>query len=822
MYTPAQIASITGANYQSGTSPEPAIRHYVIDSRKLIFPGSSIFFAIKSPKRDGHQFIEDLYHAGVRAFVVRSNFDCSTFPEAHFILNDSALEVLQKLSKHHVGRFALPRIVITGSNGKTIVKEWLFQMLKTDHHIVRSPASFNSQIGVPLSALQIEDAHDLGIFEAGISTRNEMEQIAEILQGNIGIFLNLGTAHDKGFTDKDEKLQEKLKLFKYAETLIYCSDQKKVHKAISKLNIPELLSWGKDADANPYFHILSSEKHREDFVVIRGKSEYIDYRIELPYSSDMDIENLMPIVVYMIHVGYSEGDINSRLKTIQKIPLRLELRKGLKNTILINDAYSNDLESLQSGLAFLKQQAGLKEKILVLTSFQQVNQDNESLFKAIVTLLKKYKIGFLAGLGDGISNLQSYLPADIQSEYYPDSQSLLENLLLTDKVKDKAILFKGSRHFELEKTIDKLSQLRHRTRLEIDLQALSHNISLITGHLKPHVKIMAMLKAFGYGTGEIELARFFETIRVDYLGLAYIDEGVKVRQSGVQLPIMIMNPDMDQWEQLIEFQLEPVIYTLSQLDRLQKPGHQDHIWPIHIKLDTGMHRLGFMEAEIEALIWELKATPKYRVQSIFTHLAASEDEAADEFTMSQISRFNAMYEQISQFLGYNPDRHALNSAGTIRFPDQQMDMVRLGIGMYGVQPELSNLSLEPVHTLKATISQIKTIPAGDTVGYNRQWKAERLSKVATISIGYADGLMRVAGMGRHHVLLNEHLVPLIGRVCMDMCFIDVTDLNCNEGDEVIIFGKSPTLEQLARACHTSSYEVLSRLSGRVQRVFLNY
>lgn len=772
--------------------------------------------------RDGHQFIEDLYQAGVRAFVVRSNFDCSTFPEAHFIMHESALEVLQKLSEHHVQQFVLPRIVITGSNGKTIVKEWLFQMLKSDHHIVRSPASFNSQIGVPLSALQIEDTHDLGIFEAGISIRGEMEKIAEILQGNIGIFLNLGTAHDSGFTDKDEKLQEKLGLFKYADTLIYCSDQKKVHKAISKLNIPELLSWGKEADANPYFHILSSEKHREDLVVIRGKSEDISYRIELPYTSEMDIENLMPIIVYMIHSGYSEEEINSRLKTLQKIPLRLELRKGLNNTILINDAYSNDLESLQSGLAFLKQQAGSKEKILILTSFQQVNQDKESLFRAIINLLKKYKIGFLAGLGEGISNLQAYLPADIEAAFYSDNQSLLEHLLLTDKVKDKAILFKGSRHFELEKIIDKLSQLRHRTRLEIDLQALSHNIAAITGHLKPQVKIMAMLKAFGYGTGEIELARFFETIRVDYLGLAYIDEGVKVRQSGVQIPIMIMNPDMDQWEQLIEFQLEPVIYTLSQLERLQKLGDQKHVWPVHIKLDTGMHRLGFMENEITGLISELQNTPSFKVQSIFTHLAASEDAASDEFTLLQISRFNQMYDQLVQFLGYTPDRHALNSSGTIRFPDQQMDMVRLGIGMYGVQPESSNLPLEPVHTLKASISQIKSIPAGETVGYNRQWKAERQSKVATISIGYADGLMRIAGMGRHHVMLNGQLVPLIGKVCMDMCFIDVTDMNCKEGDEVIIFGKEPGLEQLAKACHTSSYEVLSRLSGRVQRVFLNY
>lgn len=822
MYTPAQIASITGAVYQAGSSPEPAIRHYVIDSRKLIFPGSSIFFALRSSVRDGHQFVEDLYQAGVRAFVVSSDFATTTFPEAHFIIHDSSLEVLQKLSRHHVDQFELPRIVITGSNGKTIVKEWLFQMLKSDHHIVRSPASFNSQIGVPLSVLQIEDAHDLGIFEAGISARGEMDKIAEILQGNIGIFLNLGTAHDKGFADKDEKLQEKLKLFKYADTVIYCSDQKKVHKAISKLNIPELLNWGKDPEPNPYFQILSSEKHREDLVVIRGKSEDIGYRIELPYSSDMDIENLMPIIVYMIHVGYSEADINSRLKTLQKIPLRLELRKGLNNTILINDAYSNDLESLQSGLAFLKQQAGAKEKILVLTSFQQVNQDKESLVRAIVTLLKKYKIGFLAGLGEGISNLQAFLPSEIKAEFYPDTQSLLEHLLLTEKVKDKAILFKGSRHFELEKTIDKLSQLRHRTRLEIDLQALSHNIAVITGHLKPQVKIMAMLKAFGYGTGEVELARFFETIRVDYLGLAYIDEGVKVRQSGIQIPIMIMNPDMDQWEQLIEFELEPVIFTLSQLERLQQLQHHNHIWPIHIKLDTGMHRLGFMENEIEGLIEELKNIQNYKVQSVFTHLAASEDAASDEFTLMQISLFNKMYDQITKFLQYAPDRHALNSAGTIRFPDQQMDMVRLGIGMYGVQPELSNLSLEPVHTLKATISQIKMIPAGETVGYNRQWKAERLSNVATISIGYADGLMRMAGMGRHHVLLNGHLVPLIGRVCMDMCFIDVTDMDCKEGDEVIIFGKSPTLDQLARACHTSSYEVLSRLSGRVQRVFLNY
>ncbi|MBK7427618.1 MAG: alanine racemase [Saprospiraceae bacterium] len=619
MYTPAQIASITGAFYQAGSSPEPAIRHYVIDSRKLIFPGSSIFFAIRSSVRDGHQFVEDLYQAGVRAFVVSSDFATSPFPEAHFIIHDSSLEVLQKLSRHHVDQFELPRIVITGSNGKTIVKEWSFQMLKSDHHIVRSPASFNSQIGVPLSVLQIEDVHDLGIFEAGISTKGEMDKIAEILQGNIGIFLNLGTAHDKGFADKDEKLQEKLKLFKDADTLIYCSDQKKVHKAISKLNIPELLNWGKDPEANPYFQILSTEKHRDDLVVIRGKSEDIGYRIELPYSSDMDIENLMPIIVYMIHVGYSEADINGRLKTLQKIPLRLELRKGLNNTILINDAYSNDLESLQSGLAFLKQQAGSKEKILVLTSFQQVNQDKESLVRAIVTLLKKYKIGFLAGLGEGISNLQTYLPAEIKAEFYPDTQSLLENLLLTENVKDKAILFKGSRHFELEKTIDKLSQLRHRTRLEIDLQALSHNIAVITGHLKPQVKIMAMLKAFGYGTGEIELARFFETIRVDYLGLAYIDEGVKVRQSGVQIPIMIMNPDMDQWEQLIEFQLEPVIYTLSQLERLQKLGVRNQLWPIHIKLDTGMHRLGFMESEVEGLISELQKTPITRCNQ-FLHI----------------------------------------------------------------------------------------------------------------------------------------------------------------------------------------------------------
>jgi Alr-MurF fusion protein len=821
-YTIEDVARIVkGTILQSGNELEP-IRDLLLDSRRLASPAQSLFFAIVSKRNDGHKYILELYEKGVRNFVV------STEPEnlllcynASFVLVKNTLDALQNLSADHRKQFKIPVIGITGSNGKTIVKEWLYQLMFEDKNIVRSPKSYNSQIGVPLSVWQMSPANDLAIFEAGISEPDEMDRLQLMIQPTVGIFTNVGHAHDENFINLNQKVGEKLKLFTKVETLIYSTDHIELHERLMKTGLIDLIgtfSWSRKNKADLLIKSTQIEKRNTH---IKGLFKEKEIEITIPFTDDAAIENAIHCWTTLLYLGYDNATIALRMLTLNTIAMRLEMKEGINNCSLINDSYSSDIDSLSIALDFLQQQKQHRKKTVILSDILQSGRSDNHLYGEIADLLVQKGVDHIIGIGKAIGRQTSLFP--MEKTFFESTDAFLETYAFSSFT-NETILLKGARIFEFERISEALQQKTHETVMEINLNALVHNLNYFRAKLEPGVKLMAMVKAFSYGSGSFEIANTLQFHRVDYLTVAYADEGVELRKAGITLPLMVMNPDEQSFDSMLKYNLEPEIYSFRTLEMLEsslgRRTHQDAPMPVHLKLDSGMHRLGFDASELDELIRRVKSNPMLKVCSVFSHLATSDDPHFDDFTRKQIELFRQMSDRLIQDFDYPILRHLLNSAGISRFPEAGFDMVRLGIGLYGIGAYESEQSqLENVSTLRSSISQIKLVNAGESVSYGRHWIAEQDTRVAVVPIGYADGLSRRLSNGKGHLLVNKCLAPIIGNICMDMCMIDLTGIDAKEGDEVIVFGKDLPITRLAEELETIPYEILTGVSRRVKRVY---
>lgn len=820
-YTLADIINIIGA--VANEKPAQPVEHLLIDSRKIVFPSTSLFFALPGPRRDGHDFISEVYQRGVRAFVVSKTIDPAKFSEAVFLQVDDVLKALQQLAAFHRKRFSIPVIGITGSNGKTIVKEWLYQMLAPEYNIVRSPRSYNSQIGVPLSVWQMNESHTLAIFEAGISQPAEMEHLAAIVQPTIGILTNIGEAHSEGFLDYAHKFTEKLRLFQGCATVIARRKEIHVDKEILQEQLQtKFLTWGLAAE-NEF--IIEDIQKRNTETAIRLLYKKQSFTVTAPFVDDAGIENVITCSCLMLHLGYKPEVISSRVARLQPVEMRLQQKKGLNNCYIINDSYSNDPYSLSIALDYLKKQAGDAKTTVILSDFIQSAGDKVSLYNAVAAELQQRNISRLIGIGNDLLCHQKSIRNIFKGKVtcFNTADEFFERTTV-HQFRDEYILLKGARVFEFEKISHWLEQKVHQTVLEVNLTAMIHNLKVYQEQLQPATKIMAMVKAFSYGSGAAEVARVLQFHKVEYLAVAYADEGVELRKAGISLPIMVMNPDEMSFDAIVGYNLEPEIYAFHILESfaqyLSQQGLQQ--FPVHIKIDTGMHRLGFEPAEVPALCAQLQQQQAMAVRSVFSHLVGSDAPSLDDFTAQQAALFDVAAKQIEAVLGYQVMRHLANSSGINRHPALQYDMVRLGIGLYGVDSSAEmQEQLQTVARLTSTIAQVRRVAAGESVGYNRKGLVKRDSLIATVRIGYADGLNRRLSNGKGFLLVRGKRVPVIGNVCMDMTMIDVTDVaGVSVGDEVEIFGRNIPVQEVAAWTDTIAYEVLTAVSQRVKRVYV--
>lgn len=803
----SQLEKIVGGKILSIFEDRP-VENLIIDSRKVLVSSGSLFFAIQGERNNGHDFIPALYKIGIRQFVVERKDSTRDFTDVNTLVVSSSVDALQNLVAFYRKNFNLPVIGITGSNGKTIVKEWLYQLLSKDYNIVKNPGSYNSQVGVPLSVWQIQAHHQLGIFEAGISRRGEMEKLEAVIRPTIGIFTTIGTAHDEGFLSEENKIEEKLKLFSQVAVLIYCSDYQKLNKAVVHAGIPAL-SWAYTEKADIQ---VSKNDNQYELRFASGS-----YKLTLPFNDHASVENALHGIVLMVHLHYSQEQIQERINNLRSIPMRLELKEGINQCQVIDDTYNNDLGGLQISLDFLLNQQQKKNKRLILSDIEQSGLPEDNLIKKIAALVDTSRIQKFIGIGPALFKHRTEFK--VPSEFYETTEDFLGHFQPTH-FQNEIILIKGARNYQFEKIVTRLQRKVHGTVMEIDLGAMIHNLNFFKSRLKPATKIMAMVKAFAYGSGSNEIASLLQYHHVDYLGVAYADEGSDLRKNNILLPIMVMNPSEESFQTIIANDLEPEVYNFKILKALLN-FLQGKSCKIHIKVDTGMHRLGFEKDDVEELINILNSSPQLRVASIFSHLAGADEKQHDEFSKQQGQQFLIMAERISTAIGYKPLFHLLNSPGILRLPELQFDMVRLGIGLYGVDPTADRFyQLKPVATLKTIISQIKHLKAGESIGYGRQGRATKDMTVGTIAIGYADGFSRAFSKGVGEVLVKNARSKVIGNVCMDMTMIDLTGIEAHEGDEVIIFGKNLSINEVASKINTIAYEILTNTSERVKRIFV--
>lgn len=780
------------------------------DSRKSNHLKNSLFFAIKGERHDGHHFIHEQYSQGCRQFVVEKDINLTSFPDGNFLLVDSSIKAIQQIASSHRSGFSYPVIGITGSNGKTIVKEWSYQLLSPDFYISKNPGSYNSQLGVPLSVWQMSGEYTLGIFEAGISKPGEMKCLEEVIQPTLGIFTNLLAAHDEGFVSREEKAKEKALLFLNCSTVIYCKDHELVHQVLTnqKTTDQKLFSWGISPDADVVIAKISNHQYQVTY-------KRISFVIEKNFSDLGSWENLFHGITTLIWMGYDHSVIATRIEQLKALPMRLEMKEGIKGSTLVDDSYSNDLAGLKIALDFLRSQQNRKSLVILSDMLESGLKETEWVDQ-INTVLMQHKVDRLMAIGPNLAAHSNRIK--VPKDVFHSVEDFLAALPSLD-IENAAILIKGARTFRMERIVKHLQKKIHGTVLEINLGALANNLNVFRALLKPTTKIMAMVKAFAYGSGSHEVASLFQYHKVDYLGVAYTDEGKMLRSHGIHLPIMVMNPTPDNFRELQEFKLEPSVYSLSLLRSLINHLASNEI-SIHIKLDTGMHRLGIEPDELDELIKLLTEHPTIKVKSIYSHLAGSDDLQHDEFSAHQVSLFSAMANRLEKILKQPVIKHILNSAGASRLPQYQFDMVRLGIGLYGIDPgNQLNSKLDTAVTLRATISQIKIIKLGETVGYGRHGKNLWETNLATVSIGYADGYSRAFSRGVGKVLINGKLAPVLGNVCMDMTMVDITGIETSEGDEVTIFGAGLPITEIASWINTIPYEILTSTSDRVKRVF---
>ncbi len=804
-----EIADITrGRILQSGSST--TLKHIVFDSRRpLIEAASSIFFAIKGERHDGHGYIDDLYKRGVRYFVVERPPEIPV-TEAGVLLVDSAIDALQAIVSTYRAHFTGKVIGITGSNGKTIVKEWLYQLLANEYYIAKSPSSYNSQIGVPLSVWQLHADHDLGIFEAGISRPGEMTKLQQIIRPDIGIFTNIGSAHDEGFADRKEKVLEKMQLFKASDCLIYCRDHTEIHEQVS---IPSL-SWGKHQESDVHIKSMSSSEGETKVTFLFNSGEYSWI---IPFTDKASLENALHVATCMLYLGIPPAKIQEKLTRLRSLHMRLELKQGQNGCSLIDDSYNNDIAGLKNALDFLSNVSRTKKKRLILSDILQTGMSETQLAETIQTLVRSAEIDSFVGIGPVLhAHRNVFGPSGKTFESTEDFFTHLSD----DAYQNEVILIKGARPFHFERIVHRLEEKIHGTVLEVNLGALTHNLNFFRSRVAPGVRIMVMVKAFAYGAGSLEVANLLQYHRVDYLAVAYADEGVFLRRNGIHIPIMVMNPTPESFEVMYTQKLEPEIYSIRMLDELI--GFLDgRSMGLHIKLDTGMHRLGFEEKDLPGLEARLKGHPELTVKSIFSHLAASESEQHINFTLQQARLFDQVSKEL-QAAAPKAIRHLLNSSGIIRYPDLQFDMVRLGIGLYGIEGNDKEQDyLQPISTWKTIISQIKEINPGESIGYGRATIVDVPRRIATIAIGYADGYSRALSRGKGKVVINGQQAPVIGNVCMDMTMVDITGIEAREGDTVELFGPQLSLRDLAIMSDTIPYEILTNVSQRVKRIFVS-
>ena len=830
--------------------------HWITDSRQVTGGGQlghTVFFAIQGDHHDGHAFIGELYRKGVRQFVVERSAltrerrnELLRYADSQFIEVDSSLRMLQNLAAEHRRQFHIPVIGITGSNGKTIVKEWLAQLLADEFVVAKSPKSYNSQLGVPLSVHELTESHTLGIFEAGISKAHEMQALEAIIRPSIGIFTNIGTAHDEGFRTRKQKIAEKLRLFIHADTLIYCNDYADIDDEVNlllKAVNPDMrfITWSLTGKAATYQATLDQGQFR-----LSGPLG--TYLLKLPFTDPASVENLLHCLVTMLTLrSWSTDELQTRLNRLRPISMRLEQKEGINNCVLIDDSYNNDVVGLQLALRFLNQQNTRDRRVVILSDVLQSGQPEADLYEQVSDLIRTHDVGQFIGIGPVLSR-NAHFFADT-SLFYTTTNEFLAQFSFSD-LRDSTVLVKGARPFSFERIVHRLERKVHGTVLEINLDALTHNLNYYREKAGANTKVMVMVKAFAYGSGSAEVAQLLQFHRVDYLGVAYADEGVSLRQNGVDLPIMIMNPAgspdrSETFATLLEYNLEPEIYSMRLLHEWGRfvarsaeqgagramPGGAPIQYvepssqlpaprPLHLKIDTGMHRLGFLESEMSDVAAYLHQHPFLHVATVFSHLVGADDTQFNSFSQQQYDTFLRSTAVLESSLGYRPTRHLLNSAGIVRFPEYKLDMVRLGIGLYGVEASgIDPTSLQTVGTLRTVISQIKVVRAGESVGYSRRGWLDHDARIATLAIGYADGYDRRLGNGVGEVWVNGTRCPTVGNVCMDMTMIDVTQASANEGDEVVIFGADLLITELAQRMGTIPYEILTGVSERVKRVF---
>ena len=827
-YSIEKITTLIGARRIG--SADAQIGWLLTDSRSLCFPEETLFFALTSARNNGHRYITDLYRRGVRNFVVDAKgilenipSGVETMPDANFLVVPSPLAALQRLAERHRDEFDIPIIGITGSNGKTMVKEWLYQLLLPSQKIVRSPRSYNSQIGVPLSVWLLNEQTEVGIFEAGISQPGEMYALRDIIQPTIGVLTSLGSAHQENFRSMEEKCMEKLELMHDTEAMVYCSDNDIVSRCIRRMQYKgEKIAWSQ-CDENVAFFVKNTASIPPSTrITYVWQDEENCYSI--PFIDEASIENSITCAAVALHLGLTPAQLAERMPRLEPVAMRLEVKQGQRGCILINDSYNSDINSLDIALDFMQRREdssvrkGL-DKTLVLSDIFQTGTSPEALYAQVSDLCLKRGVSKFIGIGPELTAQADRIKV-ADKQFYADVDHFLASKAIAN-LRNELILLKGARPFGFDRITEQLEQKVHETILEVNLNAVVENLNYYRSFLKPETKMVCMIKADAYGAGAVEIAKTLQDHRVDYLAVAVADEGVTLRKAGITANIMIMNPEMTAFKTMFDYDLEPEVYSFRLMDALIKAARKEGItgWPVHIKLDTGMHRLGFDPIhDIDEVIDRLKHQNAIIPRSVFSHFVGSDSDDFDAFSARQFELFEQGSQRLQSAYSHKILRHMDNSAGIEHFPERQMDMCRLGLGLYGVDPR-DNRILHTVSTLKTTILQLRHVPAGDTVGYSRKGKIERDSVIAAIPIGYADGLNRHLGNRHGYCLVRGQKAEYVGNICMDVAMIDVTDVPCQEGDLVEIFGEHLPVTVLSDEIDTIPYEVLTAVSNRVKRVY---
>ena len=814
-YTIEKVATLIGARRYG--EHETTVGWLLTDSRSLCFPEQTLFFALRSKRNDGHKFIDELYRRGVRSFVVEQEpADYQTaYPDANFLKVPSPLAALQRLAERHRDEFDIPVVGITGSNGKTWVKEWLHQILMPTMKVTRSPKSYNSQIGVPLSVWLLNEQTQVALFEAGISEPGEMLALHDIIQPTIGVLTSLGSAHQENFRNMDEKCMEKLQLFRDTEVIIYPSDDDTVSRCVRRSQYQgERIGWSRYSEKAPMY--VKTEGRKVSYIYKGVEGSY-----EIPFIDEASIENSITCAIVALYLGMSPENLAERMAKLEPIAMRLEVKDGQRGLTLINDSYNSDVNSLDIALDFMNRrpdQEG-KCKTLILSDIYQSGETPSELYREVSDLLRKRGIDRFVGIGPEIMAQAAQFTVG-QKWFFANVDDFLQSSVFRN-MHDEIVLLKGARPFGFEHISELLEQKVHETILEVDLNAVVENLNHYRSFMKPETKIVCMIKADAYGAGAVEIAKTLQDHRVDYLAVAVADEGVTLRKAGITQNIIVMNPEMSSFKTLFDYDLEPEVYSFRLMDALIQAARKEGItgWPVHLKLDTGMHRLGFdPRHDIDQLIDRLKHQTAIIPRSVFSHFVGSDSDDFDNFSAHQFELFNEGSKKIQAAFSHKILRHMDNSAGIEHFPERQMDMCRLGIGLYGVDPRTNGI-LSTVSTLKTTILQLRHVPKEETVGYSRKGKLERDSVIAAIPIGYADGLNRKLGNRHCYCLVNGQKAEYVGNICMDVALIDVTDIPCQEGDSVEIFGKNLPVTVLSDVLETIPYEVLTSVSNRVKRVY---